>query len=179
VVLVGHSFGGAVALHLASACPDLVAGLVLLDPAVALDGQWMLQIAEAMMASPDYTDPAEAHNEMSTGVWNDVSPVELDAEIDEHLIALPNGRHGWRICIPAMMSYWSELARDIALPHKETQTVLVCAEYSDPPHVTENLIGALSAQLGADFTLEEFGCGHMVPLAKPAETAALIRDLLG
>src|SRR6201985_1795984 len=41
VVVVAHSFGSAVAMHLAAACPDRVAGLVLLDPAIGLDGGWM------------------------------------------------------------------------------------------------------------------------------------------
>lgn len=52
VWVVGHSFGGALALNLASARPELVAGLVLLDPAVGLDGDWMREIADAMLASP-------------------------------------------------------------------------------------------------------------------------------
>ena len=95
VVAVGHSFGGAVALHLAAACPDLVSGLVLLDPAVAVDGQMMRQVAEAMMASPDYTDPAEARTEKQTGSWADVPSAELDAELDNHLVALPSGRFAW------------------------------------------------------------------------------------
>ena len=30
--------------------------------------------------------------------------------------ALPNGRSGWRISIPAMMSYWRELARPVTVP---------------------------------------------------------------
>lgn len=179
VLVVGHSFGGAVALHLAAACPDLVSGLVLLDPAVGLDGGWMREIAEAMMASPDYADPAEARTEKATGTWADVPPTELDTECAQHLVALPNGRYGWRICIPAMMSYWSELARDIVLPHKGTRTTLVRAAFSDPPYVSEALIDALSTQLGADFTLTEFGCRHMVPLADPAQTAAVIREMLG
>ncbi len=72
VLVVGHSFGCAVALHLAAQCPDLVSALVLLDPAVALDGQWMREIAEATLESPDYTDRAEARTEKSTGVWADV-----------------------------------------------------------------------------------------------------------
>jgi lipase len=160
VVVAGHSFGGAVALHLAAACPDLVSGLVMLDPAVAMDGQMMRQVAEAMMASPDYTDPA-------------------DAELENHLVALPSGRHGWRVCIPAMMSYWSELARDVVLPHRGTRTTLVRAEFVDPPYAGEPVIDALTTQLGADFTFEVFGCRHMVPLAKPAETAAIIRGMLG
>ena len=179
VLVVGHSFGGAVALHLAAACPDLVSGLVLLDPAVGLDGQWMREVAEAAMDSPDYTGPAEARTEKATGAWADVPPAELDAECENHLVALPNGRYGWRVCPPAMMSYWSELARDIILPHNGTPTTLVRAEFSEPPYVTEALIDGLEGRLGEDFTLIEFGCRHMVPLADPAATAVVIRDMLG
>ena len=179
VVVVGHSFGCAVALHLAAQCPDLVSGLVLLDPAAALDGAWCREIAQGMLASPDYTDRAEARTEKSTGVWADVPGPELDEDLDEHLIALPNGRYGWRVCIPAMVSYWSELARDIALPHKGTRTTVVRAAFQDPPYVTERLIDALSGHLGSDFTLLDFPCQHMVAQVKPAETAAVIRELLG
>jgi lipase len=112
-------------------------------------------------------------------VWADVPPAELDEDLDEHLMALPNGRFGWRVCIPAMMSYWSELARDIALPHKGTRTTLVRAAYQDPPFVTEALVDALAAHLGADFTLADFPCRHMVAQVQPAETAAVIREHLG
>lgn len=52
VVVVGHSFGGALALNLAAARPDLVSALVLLDPAAGLDGEWMRDIADDMLASP-------------------------------------------------------------------------------------------------------------------------------
>lgn len=178
VLVVGHSFGCAVALHLAAACPDLVSGLALLDPAIGLDGQRMRATAEAMMACPDYTDRAEARTEKAGGSWSDVADADLDEDVDEHLIALPNGRHGWRICVPAMMSYWSELARDIVLPRNGTATTVVRATGSDPPYVTQSLIDAFTDRLGADFTLAEFDCKHMVPSAKPAETAAIIRGML-
>ena len=45
-----------------------------------------------MMASPDYTDRDEARNEKAHGSWADVDAGELDAELDEHLIDLPDGR---------------------------------------------------------------------------------------
>lgn len=177
--MVGHSFGGAVGLHLAAACPDLVSGLLLLDPAIGLDGQWMREIADAMLASPDYTDRDEARTEKFTGVWADAALEELDDDLDEHLIALPNGRYGWRISVPAMMSYWSELARDIVLPRNGTPTTLVRAQWTSPPYISEELIEGLSGRLGADFTMVDLPCQHMVAQAKPAETAALIRDMLG
>lgn len=178
IVVVGHSLGSAVALQLAARHPGLVSGLALLDPAVALDGERLRAIAEAMFASPDYPDRAEARAEKSNESWADVPAAHLDEELDEHLMSLPGGRFGWRICMPAMMSYWSELARDIVLPPKGTRTTLVRATRQDPQIVTESLIDALSDHLGADFTLTDLPCRHMVPHAKPAETAAAIRELL-
>jgi lipase len=176
--VVGHSFGGAVALNLAAARPDLVSALVLLDPAVALDGAWMRDVADDMYASPDYTDREEARAEKVSGSWGEVDAEELDRELDEHLIDLPGGRSGWRISIPAMMSYWSELARPITLPPTGISTTLVRATRTSPPYATDALIASLDAHLGSDFTLEEWDGDHMVPLALPAETAAVIRKQL-
>lgn len=178
VLVVGHSFGGAIAMHLAAARPDQVAALLLLDPAVGLDGNWTREIADAMLSSPDYPDVAEARAEKATGSWADVDPAELDADLDEHLIALPNGRYGWRVSLPAMMSYWSELARDIVLPPVGTATTLVRATRTSPPYVTDGLVKALVRQLGSDFELRDFDCQHMVAETKPTEVAALIRKLL-
>jgi lipase len=176
VVVVGHSFGGALALSLAAARPELVAALVLLDPAVGLDGGWMRDIADDMFASPDYTDRDEARAEKADGSWGEVEPGELDRELDEHLIELPNERCGWRISIPAMMSYWSELARPIILPGNGISVTLVLATKTEPPYVTDELLAALGER--PDFTLVEFDCDHMVPQAWPAETAAVIRKAL-
>ncbi|MGE2728471.1 alpha/beta fold hydrolase [Mycolicibacterium vaccae] len=174
-VIVGHSFGGALALNLAAARPDAVAGLVLLDPAVGLDGARMREIADQMYASPDYADRAEARQEKVDGSWGEVDDAELERELDEHLVALPNGRVGWRISIPAMLSYWSELARPVPVPRDGTPTTLVRATRVQPPYATDELITTLDAGLGPNLTVLEWDCDHMVPLARPAETAALIR----
>jgi lipase len=178
VLVVGHSFGGALAMHLAAARPDQVSALLLLDPAVGLDGTWTRDIADAMLSSPDYPDPAEAREEKAGGSWADVDPAVLDADLDEHLVKLPNGRYGWRVSLPATMSYWSELARDVVLPPAGTPTTLVRAAWNSPPYVDDRLIAGLQKRLGSDFELLDFECGHMVPHAKPTEVAALIRKLL-
>jgi len=178
VLVIGHSFGGALAMHLAAARPDQVAALVLLDPAVGLDGLWMREIAEAMFSSPDYPDAAEARMEKSAGSWADVDPTLLDAELDEHLVKLASGRYGWRVSMPAMMSYWSELARDIVLPRAGTATTLVRATWTSPPYVSDQLVVALQRRLGADFQLLDFECNHMVAYAKPTEVAGVIRKHL-
>ncbi|MGU3500288.1 alpha/beta hydrolase [Mycobacterium sp. C31M] len=182
VLVVGHSFGGAVALALAAARPDLVAGLVLLDPAVALDGKWMAEIADAMLSSPDYPDRDEARADKLSGSWGEVAgrdPAVLERELDEHLIALSNGRLGWRISVPAAMSYWSELTHPVPLPRNGTPTTLILATRTTPPYATPELIDTLRGALGSDFTLTELDCDHMVAQALPAETAAVIRTHLG
>ncbi|MCT7660989.1 alpha/beta hydrolase [Mycobacterium deserti] len=177
VVVVGHSFGCAVALNLATARPDLVDALVLLDPAVGLDGGWMRDIADDMFASPDYTDRAEARAEKVNGSWGEVDVDELERELDEHLVDLPNGRAGWRISIPAMMSYWSELARPIMVPDTAIRIKVVRATKTKPPYVTDELLSCLSDRPA--FESLDFDCDHMVPQARPEDTAALIRSQLG
>ena len=179
VLVVGHSFGGAVALHLAASRPELVSALLLLDPAVGLDGRWVRDIADAMFSSPDYPDPQQARREKAGGSWADVDPALLDTEIEEHMIKLPTGRYGWRVSLPAMMSYWSELARDVVLPPAGTETTLVRAKHTSPPYVSDRLITGLQERLGSEFELLDFDCNHMVPNAKPAEVAVLARKLLG
>ena len=176
VVIVAHSFGSAIALHLAAADPGRVSGLVLLDPAVGLDGGWMLEIADAMLASPDYTDAAEARAAKTNGSWAGVDPAVVDAELDQHLVTLPGGRCTWRLSLPAMMAYWSELARDIVLPRKSIPTTLVRAAWTSPPYVTDRLIAALSEGLDADLQYLTFECDHMVAETKPADVAALILE---
>ncbi len=178
VVVVGHSFGGAIALRLAAERPDLTAGLVLLDPAANLNGRWMREIADGMFESPDYADRQEARAEKASGSWADVADAELDRELDEHLVELPNGRVGWRISIPAMLSYWSELTRTPSLPGPGTPVTLVRAQRTSPPYTGDGLITALETELGPSFTLLEWDCDHMVPLAKPVETAAVISERL-
>jgi lipase len=178
VVVLAHSFGSAVALSLAAARPDLVSALVLLDPAVGLDGGWMREIADQMLSSPDYPDREEARAEKVNGSWGEVDRDELERELDEHLIAHPNGRMGWQISVPAMMSYWSELARPVALPAPGTPTTLIRATRTQPPYVSDALVSLLGDRLGSNFTLLDFDCDHMVAHAKPAETAAAVRARL-
>jgi lipase len=176
VVIVAHSFGSAVALQLAATRPGAVAGLVLLDPAVELDGAWMREIADAMLASPDYADATEARAAKTNGSWAGVDPAVVDAELDQHLVTLPDGRCTWRLSLPAMMAYWSELAREIVLPPKEVGTTLVRAAWTSPPYVTDTLVDVLSLHLGRNFRHLTIECDHMVAEAKPAEVAALIRE---
>jgi lipase len=53
---------------------------------------------------------------------------------------------------------------------------VVRATKTNPPYITDDLLARLRER--PDFTLLEFDCDHMVPLARPVETAAVIRKQL-
>jgi lipase len=110
------------------------------------------------------------------GSWADVEPDELDRELDEHLIDQASGRVGWRISIPAMLSYWSALASPVRLRVNDMRIALVRGTKTDPPYITDELLAGLGER--RDFALLDFDCYHMVPQARPADTAAVIRKQL-
>src|SRR4029079_16133083 len=57
--VVGHSFGGLLATHVAATAPDRVGELVLLDPAIAQSGQDMLEAAEETRHDEGWAGEAE------------------------------------------------------------------------------------------------------------------------
>lgn len=178
VVVVGHSFGGACALHLAHRHPERVRGLVLLDPAIGLEPARMLEIAESVLADPDYADRDAARRDKRESAWGPVPPELLEAELDEHLVPTAGGRVGWRMSLPAITAYWGELAREFVLPPAGLPTVLVRALHVRPPFVTPAFRAALAERLGSALRSVEWECDHMVAQERPAETAALVRSVL-
>jgi lipase len=178
VVVVAHSFGGACALHLAHRYPHLVRQLVLLDSAIALEPERLMGIALSSLASPDYDDVEHARRDKIASGWAEVDPRLLDAELTEHLMPTADGRVGWRISLPAINSYWGQLARPYVLPPADLPTLSVQAMKVVPPFLTPEVRAALTEHLGDNLTLLEWDCDHMVAQARPAETAALIRSVL-
>ncbi|WP_330185394.1 alpha/beta fold hydrolase [Nocardia sp. NBC_01503] len=178
VVVLGHSFGAAVGVWLARSHPELVRGLVLLDPAIGLDPEFMLRIADSMLEHPDYANVDDARFDKLETAWAEVDPVILEAELAEHLVPTADGRVGWRMSLPAIIAYWGQLARDFVLPPAHLPTILVRAAKVDPPFVTPAFRTALAERLGDNLTMREFDCDHMVAQSLPAESAALVRELL-
>ncbi|MER7454237.1 alpha/beta hydrolase [Nocardia beijingensis] len=178
VVVVAHSFGGACALHLAHRHPELVRKLVLLDPAIALEPEWLNEIALSTLMSADYDSVDQARQDKLDTGWGDVEPRLLEAELDEHLMPTADGRFGWRMSLPAINSYWGQLARHWVLPPADLPTVLVQAMKVDPPFVTPEFRAALTEHMGASLTVLEWNCDHMVAQAYPAQTGELVRSVL-
>lgn len=174
IAVAGHSFGGAVAIHLARAVPERVERLVLLDPAIGLDADGMLQTAEASRADESYPDRKAALADRADR-WPGISEALVTAEIDEHLVAVGD-RFRYRYCGAAATVAWSEMARPALVPPAGLPTLLLPALGAD--FVSPAWVDACRAELGEQLTVTGIDAGHMIYLERTAEVAALMHRFL-
>jgi lipase len=152
--LIGHSFGGAIALHVAAAAPERVEKLVLVDPALGLDADDVLQTATEACAGESYPDKAAARV-VRAERWAGVPDVLVDAEL----------------------AAWSEMARPAILPPADLPTLLLPAAKVD--YVNPAWVERMRAALGERLVVHVMDTAHMIYLEQPAETAAKVREFLG
>ncbi len=176
VVVVGHSFGGALAIHLSRVAPERVAGLVLLDPAIGLDGALMSEVATNSLDSWYLRDRQDAWDRKRAEAWWEVPDALLETEIVDHLTTTDDGRVTWRVHPSAVATSWSELARPYVLPAPGVDVRLVVADKVDPPYAPVPFIAALTQAQGDRFILVHEDCDHMVPLSRPELSGRLIRE---
>ncbi|WP_341267016.1 alpha/beta hydrolase [Gordonia malaquae] len=176
-VVVAHSYGGAVAIRLAHARPDVISGLVLLDPAQGLDPATAREYAESSLAHWGYPDAAAAAAAKRMEGWENVPPHMLDAEIAEHLAPTDSGT-AWRVSAPGAAVAWSEMARPFALPPADLPTHVVVADRVQPAFVRPDFLTACAEERGSSVTVHHVDTEHMVPFLAPDVTARLVRDLI-
>jgi lipase len=175
VLVLTHSFGGAIGLHLARTAPERVHTLVLLDPATGIDPTDALEAAQDSCTPDTWAEPAAAAR-AKAGDWAGVPRALVEHEVAEHLAQQPDGRWAWRTCTPAVVAAWSEMARAPVLPPPGVRTLLVPALRVQPPLLAEAYRGALTA---LDHVTEHpLDCDHMVPHLLPTEVGALVRARL-
>lgn len=172
VPVIGHSYGGAIALHLAHLAPDRVERLVLLDPAIGLDAHDMLETAEDTRADESYPDLDAARADRAQR-WAGIAPDLVDEELAAHLV--PDGdRWRYRYCRSAVLAAWGEMARPAIVPAVRTLLVPAArADFVDPAWVRR-----CREVLGDALTVTEVDAGHMVFLERTAEVADAIRGFL-
>ncbi|MFR9801844.1 alpha/beta fold hydrolase [Pseudonocardia sp. RS010] len=172
--VVGHSFGGAIAAHLARTAPERVTRLALLDPALGLDPQDMLETAEESRADESFPDRAAARAAKAEG-WAGVPAALVDAEVEAHLEER-DGAWRWRYSRAALVAAWSEMAREAVVPPAGLPTLIMPATGAD--FVSEKWLEACRAELGEQLTVTPVNTGHMLYLERTAEVAAHLRGFL-
>ena len=158
--IVGHSFGGLVATHVASAIGEHVGRVVLLDPAIELEPEHAYEEAEAARNPPTWGSVEEAkaaRREQRTPAGYAGS----DQDVDDHLMQDDDGRYRFRFCPSAAVTAWSEMAGPVVdLREFEGRVHLVTA--GQAPYVRDLTREWLQGDLGDRFTETVIDAGHML-----------------
>jgi lipase len=173
VPLVGHSYGGATALHVTARAPERVARLALLDPSTGLSPVTCEEVALEELEPETWSDLGAARAQF-TEVWSSAEGADL--EVAANFVQSADGRWRRRYSTAMAVTAWSEMSRRPVLPPRGTRTLLLRATKAD--FVSPQLVAALRDRLGDDLTVHEVDSGHALYFERPAEVGALLREFL-
>jgi|SRR6266536_597508 len=168
VDVVGHSFGGRLALELAARRPERVDRLVLLDPAVWVPPQVALERAELARLDESYASVQGAIDERLAG--DPLADRALVAdELPQHLRLGEDGRWRPRYARSAVVAAYGEMAKPPPLDRVLARTLLVRG--ADSEVVPQALVDVVCETM-ADCEVVTVRGGHIVMWDAFDETAA-------
>jgi lipase len=174
VDVVGHSFGGRLALELAARRPERVDRLVLLDPAVWVPPPVALERAEWARADESYASVDEAIDAKLAS--DPLAKRDLVAdELRQHLQLGDDMRWRPRYARSAVVAAYGEMAKPPPLDRVRARTLLVRGANSEV--VPEALVDVVCEAL-ADCKVVTVPGGHIVMWDAFEETASAILGFL-
>jgi lipase len=174
--LVGHSFGGLLAMELAAAAPSRFDLLVLLDPAMGLPGDEIREIAEDVRRDEGWATREQARAERRADRpehSRDVVDEDLAAALEEG----EDGRFRLRYLRSAVICAWSEIARPVpSLAGWPGRVLLVPGTRAD--YVGDAQRDSLARDLGDRLRVQGVDSDHMVYWDAFDELVGVLRSAL-
>lgn len=170
--VIGHSFGGLLATHVAATAPERVERFVLLDPAIALPPSRSAAEAEETRLDEGWPTCEAARDARRAD-----RPAHAQNVVEEDLATFlrrdPDMRWRFRFSRPAVIVGWSEMARPpVSLAGYAGEGLLLVA--GREAYVTPALRSALERDLEARLTLRTLDVGHMLYWDAFEATAAIV-----
>ena len=180
VDLVGHSFGGHLALHLLAAVPDRIDRVVLLDPASLLDPDRAAERALEYVRDDGWATEEDAHAEIGTWFPNDGSLPDRDLELAQNLVHDDAaGRWRMRFSPVVIVAAYGEMCRPLPALPPDHDVLLLEADPSQSS-VNDALRDALRTGLGERLQRDVVpGATHVLFRTELEATAAAVRRFLG
>lgn len=174
--VVGHSFGGHVAVHLCAVAPERVGRLVLLDPASLIDPVHAEQGALGYARDPGWATREEAVEEIGSWFPTEASLPDLQPELDRNLVE-DDGRWRMRFSPLVIVAAYGEMCRP--LPELPSRDVLLVEADPGQTSVSGRLRDALTSAYGDRLRREVVPeAGHVLFRTHPDETAAVVAPFL-
>ncbi len=175
---IGHSFGGRLALELAARSPSLVDRLVLLDPAILLDAEIALHVAELAREDRSYTSFDEGVERRFEESGLHRTPRESVVEdLEGFLVADHDGRWRYRYSQAAVVASYGEMSSAPPLfTNVRIPTLLVLAEDSYVRY--DDLLDDHRAALGELLQVVTVPGGHTVLWDALEETGAAVAEFM-
>jgi pimeloyl-ACP methyl ester carboxylesterase len=184
--VAGHSFGGYIAMELATRAPDRLLSALLLEPLFgqvvrSTEGQEIMRaVAEVAMpaiieqyANGDGYGAVSAFYEATSRVENAREPVERALPKGARELAVTDLATFLQVDWPAMGAW---MAAPVPLP--EATTPIVWIGSTDSGAVFDESRAHLQEQLPGTTAYTIADVGHYFPLLKPAETAVAVDEWL-
>ena len=167
---IGHSFGGMLAMQLLAAAPERIERVVLLDPAIAMNGATAAERAEATRSDTSFATLAEGIAEYLIG-RPESTHAAATADARDHIRQDSDGRFRLHYSRPAAICAWSDMARllPVSLPPRPILLITAGRE----AFVTDALRASLPPH--EEHVLD---CGHIVYWECFDEVAELVGGFL-
>jgi lipase len=179
VELVGHSFGGHLALHLLAAAPDRIDRVVLLDPASLLDAGRAADRALEHARDPGWATEDDARSEIAGWFPNEGSLPDMDLELERNLVHdAEAGRWRMRFSPVVIVAAYGEMCRELP-PLPADRDVLLLEADPAQSSVNDRLRSALAAAFGDRLQREVVPhATHVLFRTELEATAAAVRRFL-